>query len=71
MPSPSASTTADSTVWGREATPEATVLTDSRPAGFPLATAAAVLLLLLVAAPLAWWAWSRHRLATGPLEDMG
>lgn len=71
MPSPSASTTADSTVWGREATPEATVLTDSRPAGFPLATAAAVLLLLVVAAPLAWWAWSRHRLATRPLEDMG
>lgn len=70
-PTPSASNTADGAVWGNEATPPPAAPLTATPASFPVATATAVLLVLLAAAPLGWWGWSRHRLAGRELEDLG
>ena len=69
-PTPSASNTVDGAVWGNEATPPPASPTATRPTSFPVAAATAVLLLLLAAAPLGWWGWSRHRLASRALEEL-
>jgi hypothetical protein len=69
-PSASASRPADSAVWGREATAAPAWLSESRPAGTPMAIIAGIVVAVLMAAPLAWWAWSRYHLARRPIEDL-
>lgn len=69
-PAPSPRVTDDAAVWGNEATPPPSQPASVRPASFPVAVAVAALLLLLAAAPLGWWGWSRHRLASQASEEL-
>lgn len=69
-PDPTPSVTADSAVWGDEASPPPAAPASTRPASLPVAATVAALLLLLVAAPLGWWGWSRHRLASRAIEEL-
>lgn len=69
-PSAAASRSADPAVWGKEATAAPAWLSESRPAGTTVAIIAGIVVAMLMAAPLAWWAWSRYRLTRRPIEDL-